>query len=64
MRIKDVHLGQRFRSDTGFIWEVRRITAMEKAPNHVVIVDVNDPTTSKIISETVLLEPRRFQPAQ
>ncbi len=64
MRIRDIHLGQRFRSDTGFVWEVKRITALEKAPKHVIIVDVNDPTTSKIISETVLFEPHRFQPAQ
>ena len=64
MRIKDIHLGQRFRSDTGFVWEVTRITALEKAPKHVVIVDVEDPTTTKIISETVLLEPNRFQPAR
>jgi hypothetical protein len=64
MRKRDIHLGQRFLSDTGLVWEVKRITALEKAPNHVVIVSVNDPTTSKIISEKVLSEPRRFQPSQ
>ena len=64
MRDKDIQLGQRFRSDTGFVWEVKRITALERAPKHVIIVDVNDPTTSKIISEAVLFEPHRFQPAR
>ena len=64
MRIRDIHLGQRFRSENGFVWEVNRIAAIEKAPKHVVIVDVNDPTTSKIISERVLWDPDRFQPAQ
>ena len=64
MRSKNIHLGQRFLSDTGLLWEVKRITALEKAPKHVVIIDVKDPTTSKIISEIILCEPSRFQPAQ
>ena len=42
----------------------KRITAIENAPMHVVIVDVNNPTTSKIIDEKVLWEPDRFQRAQ
>jgi len=64
MRSRDVQPGQRFRSDTGFVWEVERVTALDKAPKHVVIFDVNDPTTSKIISEAVLFEPNRYEPAQ
>lgn len=64
MRSRDVQPGQRFRSDTGFVWEVERVTALDRAPKHVVIFDVNDPTTSKIISEAVLFEPSRYEPAQ
>jgi hypothetical protein len=56
--------GQRFQSDTGSVWEVQRIPNLNKAPKHVVLVDVNDHTASKIIAETVLLEPRLFRPAR
>ncbi len=55
--------GQKFRSYTGFVWEVQRIPDLKVVPKHVVIVDVNDPTASKIIAESALLEPQFFEPA-
>ena len=64
MRHRDVQPGQRSKSDTGFVWEVQRVTLLDKAPKHVVIVNVNDPTSSKIISEAVLFETNRYEPAQ
>ena len=59
---KDIQLGQRFRSYTGSIWEVLRIPELKIAPKHVVIVDVNDRTASKMVSESALLESDFFQP--
>ncbi len=47
----------------GYIWEVIRVANIEVAPQHVVIVDVNDRTSSKINSESVQYEPHRDQPA-
>lgn len=55
--------GQRFQSDIGSVWEVDRIPNLNIVPKHVVLVDVNDHTASKIIAESELLELRLFRPA-
>ena len=56
--------GQRFGSDIGSVWEVQLKSNSKKAPKHVVIVNVNDRATSKLIAEWVLLQPHIFQPAR
>ena len=60
----NVQLGQRFGSDIGSVWEVQLKSNLKKAPKHVVIVNVNDRTTSKLIAEWALLQPDIFQPAR
>lgn len=60
----DIQPGQRFRSYIGSVWEVDRIPNLKTVPKHVIIVDVNDRTESKIIAESALLEPHFFEPAK
>ncbi len=61
---QDIQPGLRFISDIGYAWEVQQIPHLKKAPKHVVLVDVNDHTASKLIAASALLEPHLFQPAQ
>ena len=53
--------GQRFQSEIGSVWQVERIPNQSIAPRHVVLVDVNDHTASKMIAEEALMEPRFFR---
>ena len=64
MSEKSVQPGQRFKSDTGSVWEVLRLLNLAKVPKHVVIVDVHDRSASKMISESVLFEQHRFYPVR
>lgn len=64
MQVRDIQPGQRFQLDTGFVWEVKRTTALKTVPRQFIIVGVNDPTTSKIILEIVHFEPPLCQPVR
>ena len=60
VRTDDLELGQRFRAEDGFVWELERFAYVTTDIPHVNLVYPRDRTVHKIIARSVLLDRRRF----
>ncbi len=60
VRTDDLELGQRFRAEDGFVWELERFADLTTNIAHVSLVYPGDRTMHKIIAKSVLLDRRRF----
>jgi hypothetical protein len=60
--VREIQVGQRYRKVDAkrIIWRVIDV-ADRSGVRHCHIVDENDPTTTKLISETTLTNPRFYQ---
>lgn len=63
--MREIQIGQRYRKvgATRIIWRVVDV-ADRSGIRHCHIVDENDPTTTKLISETTLTDPKFYQPVE
>ena len=60
VRTDDLKLGQRFRAEDGFVWELERFAYLTTNMPHVSLVYPGDRTMHKFIAKSVLLDRRRF----
>ena len=53
--------GLKFRAAEGLVWEVERLCDVSTSIPHVKMVGVGDPTSVKVIAQSVLMDQSRFQ---
>lgn len=60
-KINELVPGLKFRAAEGLVWEIDRICDVSSPIPHVKMVGVGDPTSVKVIAESVLMDQTRFQ---
>lgn len=60
-RASEIKPGQKFRASEGLLWEVETLSDLSISIPHVKMVGVDDPSSTKIIAKSVLLDQNRFQ---
>ena len=60
-KIDELVPGLKFRAAEGLVWEIDRIEELSTPIPHVRMVGVGDPTSVKVIAQSVLMDPARFQ---
>ncbi len=59
-RTDDLKIGQSFRAEDGFVWELERFADVTTNIPHVSLVYPRDRTVHKFIAKSVLLDRRHF----
>ncbi len=59
-RTDDLKIGQSFRAEDGFVWELERFAYLATNIPHVSLVYPGDRTMHKIIAKSVLLDRKHF----
>lgn len=60
-RPTEIKPGQKFRAAEGLLWKVEKMSDLSISIPHVKMVGVDDPSVTKIIAQSVLLDQNRFQ---
>lgn len=60
-RPAEIKPGQKFKATEGLMWQVERLSDLSISIPHVKMVGVDDPSVTKIIAKSVLLDQNRFQ---
>ena len=60
-KIDELVPGLKFRAAGGLVWEIDRIEELSTPIPHVRMVGVGDPTSVKVIAQSVLMDQARFQ---
>jgi hypothetical protein len=59
-RHTEIRPGQKFRAAEGLLWQVETMSDLSISIPHVKMVGVDDPSATKIIAKSVLLDQSRF----
>lgn len=60
-KIDKIVPGLKFRAAEGLVWEIERLCDVATPIPHVKMVGVGDPTSVKVIAQSVLMDQSRYQ---